>query len=69
METNDLIKVVIRNCYDVHHELGCGFVEKVYENALVVALADMGLEARAQISYGRSVSREISRGVLCGRFS
>ncbi len=33
---------------DVHNELGCGFLEKVYENALMIALKERGIKAKQQ---------------------
>ena len=48
MEFDDLVKRVVSICYDVHGELGCGFVEKVYENSLLSALDEAGFIARAQ---------------------
>ena len=48
MESNELIKKVIRICYEVHNELGCGYSEKIYENALLIALADAGFDACSQ---------------------
>ena len=48
METNQLTQQIIKAAYQVHNELGIGYVEKVYENALKIALGDLGLEARQQ---------------------
>jgi GxxExxY protein len=40
----------IRECvYEVYRTLGCGFLEKVYENALLEELKLSGLVARAQV--------------------
>jgi len=44
-ETTDKI---IRAFYNVYNELGYGFLEKVYENALLVELAEMGLRCEKQ---------------------
>jgi GxxExxY protein len=33
---------------EVHNELGCGFLEKVYENALMVLLEREGIPAKQQ---------------------
>ena len=41
---------VIRGCvYEVVRELGCGFLEKVYEKALVKELRLQGLDAASQV--------------------
>jgi len=40
----------IRQCvYEVYRTLGCGFLEKVYENALLEELKLSGIAARAQV--------------------
>lgn len=39
---------VIGCVYAVSNSLGCGFLEKVYENALLLELKSAGLTARAQ---------------------
>ena|SRR5689334_13720678 len=44
-ETTDRI---IACCFRVHKALGLGFLEKVYENALMIELAKCGIEARQQ---------------------
>jgi len=51
---------IIACCFKVHRTLGAGFLEKVYENALLVELEKSGLAARQQfpisVSYdGRLV--------------
>jgi len=41
----------IRGCvYDVYRELGAGFLEKVYENALEIELLKQGLRVEKQYS-------------------
>ena len=39
---------IIELALEVHNELGCGFLEKVYENALMVLLDREGIPARQQ---------------------
>ena len=39
----DLTNAIIGAFYRVYNELGYGFLEKVYENAMIVALTDAGL--------------------------
>ena len=48
MNPNQLTEKIIKACYEVHTELSIGFVEKVYENALVIALRELGLRASPQ---------------------
>ena len=39
----ELTDKIIRAAYTVHNELGCGFLEKVYQEALEVQLSEMGI--------------------------
>ena len=59
----ELTERVIGIFYSVHNELGFGFVESVYENALAVALREAGLDveqqSRLQVRF---------RGVVVGQF-
>ena len=45
---SDLTDKIIRCAYQVHATLGCGFAEKVYENALAAELSDAGLSVVQQ---------------------
>lgn len=47
---NDLTKKIIRAYYNVYNELGHGFLEKVYENAMLVELRRLGLSVVQQQS-------------------
>ena len=44
----DLSYKVIELALKVHNELGCGFLEKVYENALMILLDREGIPAKQQ---------------------
>jgi len=46
----ELTKTIIGVFYDVYNELGHGFIESVYENALSMALREKGLEVLQQIA-------------------
>ena len=50
-----LTREIIAAAYEVHGELGGGFLEKVYENALVIELASRGLrvtpQAQIEVKY------------------
>lgn len=50
-------------CFEVNRELGTGFLESVYEKALLIALEQKGLEAKAP--YPLSVR---FRGQIVGEF-
>lgn len=39
---------IIRAFYNVYNQLGFGFLEKVYENAMIVELVEMGLNVEQQ---------------------
>ena len=49
MEINVLTHRVIGCAYKVHNVLGCGFLEKVYENALKFELKKLGFDVRQQV--------------------
>jgi len=44
-----LSRRILKCAFDVQNFLGCGFLEKVYENALMVAFKAEGLDAAQQI--------------------
>ena len=46
---DELISIIIKAAYNVHNELGAGFLEKVYKNAMLIELHDLGLEAESEI--------------------
>lgn len=45
----ELTEKILAAAFDVSNELGCGFLEVVYERSLVIALQQMGLKAESQI--------------------
>ena len=45
---SELTEQIIKAFYAVYNTLGYGFLEKVYENALLIELKKMGLKAIAQ---------------------
>ncbi|MFY9621083.1 MAG: GxxExxY protein [Pyrinomonadaceae bacterium] len=48
MTDDDLTQKIIGCAYKVHNTLGCGFLEKVYENALRIELEKLGLRVKQQ---------------------
>ena len=44
----DLSYKIVELALEVHNELGCGFLEKVYENALMILLDREGIPAKQQ---------------------
>lgn len=49
MEHEDLTRKIIGVAYDVHNELKPGFLESVYENAMLIALREANLQVAAQV--------------------
>ena len=44
------LSYVVRGCvYEVYRQLGCGFLEKVYENASTTELKLQGVQAEARV--------------------
>jgi GxxExxY protein len=46
---SELSKQIIAAAYSVHKELGYGFLEKVYKNALAIELADSGIKCNMEV--------------------
>ncbi len=44
----DITEAIIGVAYDIANTLGCGYLEKVYENAMCVGLAEKGLSVSQQ---------------------
>ena len=59
----ELTGSIIGACFEVSKELGAGFLESVYEKALVVALCQKGLRVAAQVPL-----KVAFRGVIVGDF-
>ncbi|MBI5115165.1 GxxExxY protein [Candidatus Poribacteria bacterium] len=64
MELDRITKSIIGCAYKVSNTLGAGFVEKVYENALVLELQKAGLKSDQQ--YPIRVKYD---GVIVGEFT
>jgi GxxExxY protein len=45
----ELTGSILEACFEVIKELGAGFLESVYEKALLIALRQKGISARAQV--------------------
>ncbi len=46
----ELTEKVIGACFEVLNELGSGFLESVYQKALVIALTQLGLKAAEEVA-------------------
>jgi GxxExxY protein len=44
----DITSQILSAAFEVHNTLGCGFLEKVYENALLYELKQRGLKVETQ---------------------
>ena len=68
MKHKELTSKIIECAYKVHKELGFGFLESVYQNALLVELENSGLRAetehRIQVSYAGKVVGDFSADLL-----
>jgi GxxExxY protein len=49
LKKEDLTYTIRGAIFEVNRELGAGFLEKVYENALMIELKDRGLKAETQV--------------------
>jgi len=48
VQYDELTEKILGAAFEVSNELGCGFLESVYEKALLVALKDLDLTTEAQ---------------------
>ena len=68
MKHKEITAKIIDCAYKVHRELGFGFLESVYQNALVIELARAGLESerekRIQVCYGGQVVGDFVADIL-----
>ena len=66
----ELTNRILKACYTVHNELGCGFLEKVYQEALEVQLSEMDIpferEKKLNIVYkGHILEKEYYADFVC----
>lgn len=47
----ELTQIIIGCCYNVHNQLGPGFLEKIYVNALRIKLGQAGLNFNTEKDY------------------
>ena len=59
MDVNELTYAINGAAFEVNRLLGPGFLEKVYENALLVELKRRGLRAEAQVPVPVSYKSEV----------
>lgn len=63
MKHEELTANILKCCFEVSNELGAGFLESVYEKALIVALSQRGLKVNSQVPLKVSF-----RNVIVGDF-
>jgi GxxExxY protein len=63
MPYSELTGAILGCCFDVMKELGPGFLEKVYKNALFIAMRQKGLQVEVERPY-----EVIFRGKVVGRY-
>ena len=51
LQDSDLTETVIGCAFEISKVLGAGFLEKVYERALILELTLRGVSAKAQVSF------------------
>lgn len=47
---SNVTELIIKAFYTVYNRMGYGFLEKVYENSMLIELKKMGFDVRSQIS-------------------
>ena len=47
----DLTQKILEGAFSVHNTLGCGFLEKVYSNALLFELRNMNLSCEREVPF------------------
>ncbi len=60
---SELTGKILNCCFEVMKELGPGFVESIYKNALLIAMRQKGLKVEVERSY-----EVMFRGVCIGRY-
>ena len=60
---SELTRSILGCCFEVINELGPGFLERVYKNALLIAMRQKGLQVEVERSYN-----VIFREKIIGRY-
>jgi GxxExxY protein len=61
---SELTSVILACCFEVMKELGPGFLERVYKNALLIAMRQNGLQVEVERPY-----EVVFRGKIIGRYN
>lgn len=65
---DQLTKEIINAAYTVHNQMGFGYLEKVYENALVIELKKRGFEVKQQFPVKVFYDEQIVGGFVADLF-
>ncbi len=49
MQHKEITSLIIKSAYNVHNVLGSGFLEKVYQNSMLIEMLEMGLNVQKEI--------------------
>ena len=63
MDKEELIKLIIDSAYEVKHVLGLGFLEQVYQNALMYELRSKGVTVEKEVNLSVSY-----KGICVGAY-
>jgi len=55
----DVTEKIIACAYDVYNKLGFGLSEKVYENAMLIKIAQKGLSAKQQSAVNVYIEKQL----------
>ena len=70
MNVEDLIKLIVQCAYNVRMQLSAGFLESVYQNALIIELKENGLNAKTEVPinvyYNNVVVGEFRADIVVG---
>ena len=70
MNIEDLIKLIVQCAYNVRMQLSAGFLESVYQNALIIELKENGLNAKTEVPinvyYNNVVVGEFRADIVVG---
>lgn len=67
-EANLLTEKIIGCAFTVSNSLGCGFLEKVYENAMMIELTKQGLKVEQQKSLNVFYDNRVVGEYFCDLF-
>ena len=64
-ENHELTRIIIGCCYEIHNQLGPGFLEKIYVNALKIKLRKAGLNFETEKEFAVTFEEQIIGKFRC----